>query len=153
MAHCLGVAFVDADSEIEKAAGCEIASIFKTYGEAAFREGEKKVICRLLENKPHILATGGGAFMNEATRNAVKEHATSVWLDAKIPVLVERVSRKKTRPLLANGDPAEILTKLAKERNPIYAEADIRVESGDGAHEEVVRAVLEALKQHWAPGS
>ena len=149
LANCLGIPFVDADAEIEKAAGCEISSIFKSYGEAAFREGEKKVICRLLSDPPHVLATGGGAFMNDTTREAIKDRATSVWLDADIDTLVERTGRKNTRPLLANGDPKEILTNLANERNPIYAEADIRVLSGTGPHEEVVNAVLTALADHW----
>ena len=149
LANCLGIPFVDADAEIEKAAGCEISSIFKSYGEAAFREGEKKVICRLLSDPPHVLATGGGAFMNDTTREAIKDRATSVWLDADIDTLVERTGRKNTRPLLANGDPKEILTNLANERNPIYAEADIRVLSGTGPHEEVVNAVLAALADHW----
>ena len=149
LAQSLGIPFVDADAEIEKAAGCEISSIFKSYGEAAFREGEKKVICRLLGDPPHVLATGGGAFMNDQTRAAIKDRAISVWLDADIATLVERTGRKNTRPLLANGDPKEILTSLANERNPIYAEADIRVQSGAGPHEEVVDAVLAALADHW----
>ena len=153
LAACLNIPFVDADAEIEKAAGCEVSAIFKSYGEAAFREGEKKVICRILSEEPVVLATGGGAFMNQQTRDAIKDRAVSVWLDADIPILVERVSRKNTRPLLENGDPEEILTNLAAERNPIYAEADIRVQSGGGPHEEVVAAIIDALKAHTPSSS
>ena len=149
LASDLGLEFRDADHEIEKAAGCTIPQIFETYGEAAFREGERKVISRLLDDAPHVLATGGGAFMNDETRATIKDRAVSVWLDAEIPILLERVSRKNNRPLLKTGDPETILRKLAAERNPIYAEADIRVESDGGAHEIVVDKIVQALADWW----
>lgn len=144
----LEVPFVDADKEIEKAAGCEINDIFECYGEAAFRDGERRVIARLLEDPPHILATGGGAFMNDQTRQKVKENAISVWLKVDIPVLVQRVSRRNNRPLLAKGDPETILRDLATKRDPFYAEADIVIESGAGPHEAVVDAIVDALQTH-----
>jgi len=147
LAKRLGVPFVDADAEIEKAAGCRIPDIFECFGETAFRDGERRVICRLLENPPHVLATGGGAFMNAETRARIKEAAISVWLKADIETLVNRTSRRDDRPLLKKGDPREILTNLAAERDPFYAEADFIVESSDGPHEDVVEAIIEALKQ------
>ena len=149
LARALNIDFVDADAEIEKAAGCTIPEIFEKFGEASFREGERKVISRLLDEAPKVLATGGGAFMNDETRAAVKAKGTSIWLDAEIPILLERVSRKNNRPLLKTGNPEEILTKLAAERNPVYAEADIRVLSNGGAHEIVVDKIIDALKAWW----
>ncbi len=149
LARELGIDFMDADAEIEKAAGCTIPEIFKNFGEPAFREGEKKVISRLLDDTPKVLATGGGAFMNEDTRASIKEKSTSVWLDADVSVLLERTGRKNNRPLLKTGDPEEILTRLAAERYPTYAEADIRVKSDGGAHEDVVEAIIKALNDHW----
>ena len=143
----LGVPFVDADEEVERAAGCSISDIFETYGEPAFRDVEQRVIERLLSEPPHVLATGGGAFMNPETRKKIKERGTSVWLCADIETLVERVTRKNTRPLLRNGDPKQILRDLAKQRYPVYALADIRVESGGGPHELVVTAILAALEE------
>ncbi|MFN3232303.1 MAG: shikimate kinase [Alphaproteobacteria bacterium] len=148
LAKRLGIGFVDADTEIEKAAGCRIPDIFECFGEAAFRDGERRVIGRLLEGKPHVLATGGGAFMNEETRARIKDHAISVWLKADVDTLVERTSRREDRPLLKNGDPAEILGRLAAERNPFYAEADLTVESNDGPHDDVVEAIIKALQAH-----
>jgi shikimate kinase len=150
LAKRLGVPFVDADAEIEKAAGCSIKDIFECYGEAEFREGERRVICRLMDGPPQVVATGGGAFMSEETRKRVKDAGVSVWLKADIPTLVARVSRRDTRPLLSKGDPEAILTELAAKRNPFYAEADIHVESRDGPHDLVVDAVVEALKNRQA---
>ena len=142
----LEVPFVDADHEIEKAAGCEIPTIFECYGEAAFRDGERRVIARLLDNPPHVLATGGGAFMNEETRRKIKDNGIAVWLKVDIPTLVERVSRRNNRPLLAKGDPATILRDLAVQRDPFYAEAPITVESGAGPHDAVVESIITALQ-------
>ncbi|MEN3974335.1 shikimate kinase [Emcibacter sp. SYSU 3D8] len=150
LAKRLGVSFIDADSEIEKAAGCSIKDIFECYGEAAFREGERRVICRLMAGPPQVVATGGGAFMDAETRRRVKESGVSVWLKADIKTLVARVSKRDTRPLLSTGDPEAILRDLAEKRNPFYAEADIHVESRDGPHETVVEAVVEALKKRRA---
>ena len=149
LARELGLEFLDADAEIEKAAGCTIPEIFENFGEPAFREGEQKVISRMLDDAPHVLATGGGAFMNEETRAAILAKSVSVWLDADIPILLERVSRKNNRPLLKTGDPETILRNLAAERNPIYALADIRVESDGGAHETVVEAIITKLADWW----
>ena len=150
LAKRLGVPFVDADAEIEKAAGCSIKDIFECYGEAAFREGERRVICRLMAGPPQIVATGGGAFMNAETRQRVKEFGVSIWLKADIATLLARVTKRDTRPLLSKGDPETILRDLAEKRDPFYAEADIHVESRDGPHEHVVDAVVEALKNRRA---
>lgn len=145
LAAAMGWEFCDSDDEIEKAAGMSISEIFAEYGEAEFRALERRVIARLLDGPPHVLATGGGAFMNDETRALIKERALSVWLRAELPILVERVSRRNTRPLLLNADPEEVLSRLMDERYPVYAEADITVESNDSPHEETVRQVLDAL--------
>jgi shikimate kinase len=146
LAALLHLPFRDADHEIEEAAGCTIPEIFERYGEPAFRDGERRVIQRLLEGPRHVLATGGGAFMNASTREAVKRRGLSIWLRADIDVLIERVGRKGNRPLLQNGDPRGTMRRLAEERYPIYAEADLTIESRDGPHERVVRAIVQALK-------
>lgn len=158
LASRLGLPFVDADEEIERAAGCSISDIFEIHGEAAFRDGERRVIARLLARPPHVLATGGGAFMDPETRAAIRESGISVWLRAGLELLVSRVSRRNNRPLLAGGDPHEILQRLMAERHPIYAQADIVVESRDGPHEQTVETVLDALDayaeaQRSDPGS
>jgi shikimate kinase len=150
LARRLGMTFVDADQEIESAAGCTIPDIFKLYGEAAFREGERKVIGRLLAGPPIILATGGGAFMDDVTRAQIKSQGISVWLRAELDILLERVSRRDDRPLLKQGDPKEILTKLIAERYPVYGLADIIVDSGDGPHELVVEAIVDRLAAYDA---
>jgi len=150
LARKLNLPFVDSDHEIEKAAGMSVAEIFECFGEADFRSGERRVIERLLDGKPQIVATGGGAFINEATRALIKEKGLSIWLDADIDVLVERTGRRDTRPLLKTGDPKEILTRLAKERAPFYAEADLKVASSNGPHEDVVGEILSALKARKA---
>ena len=139
--------FRDADAEVEAAAGRPIAEIFEQYGEAAFRDGERRVIARLLAESPHVLATGGGAFMHPETRALIKEKAISVWLKADIEVLARRVSRKDNRPLLAGRDPADALAAQARDRYPIYAEADVAVETGDTPHLVAVDAILAALAQ------
>ena len=150
LARAMGVPFRDADREIEEAAGCTVNEIFERLGEPAFREGERKVIARLLGYPPHILATGGGAFIDPETRAGIKEHAISVWLKADIALLLERVSRKDTRPLLRNTEPRLALEKLLEEREPIYALADIIVMSDAGPHETVVNRILKALEQRKA---
>jgi shikimate kinase len=146
LAQRLGVVFRDADSEIEIAAGCSISEIFERYGEAAFRDGERRVIARLLGETPHVLATGGGAFIDADTRSRVKESAVSVWIKAPIDVLLARTQRRDTRPLLRNGDPLETLTRLLKEREPIYAEADMTVASEDGPHNAAVDRIVDSLR-------
>ena len=142
--------FFDADAEIEKAAGRSVADIFAELGEAEFRAGEQRVIRRILEGPPVVLATGGGAFMGEGTREALKRSAVTVWLKAELGVLVERATRRDTRPLLRDKDPMEVLSRLAETRYPTYALADIHVMTGEGAHRDAVRAVITALKAHYA---
>jgi shikimate kinase len=145
LAERLGVAFVDSDDEIEKAAGMPIAEMFERYGEASFRDGERRVIARLIEDGPKVIATGGGAFVNEQTRALIKQQCRSVWIDADLEVLVERVSRRSLRPLLIGRDPRKVLTDLAEKRNPIYGEADIHVRSDAGPHARTVNSIMEAL--------
>ncbi len=145
LAKRLGLQFVDADEEIESAAGCSIEDIFTFHGEEAFRDGEHRVIRRLLEGPVHVLATGGGAFLDERTRGVVAEQGISVWLRADLEVLLRRVRRNDSRPLLKNGDPKEILTRLKEERDPIYALAELTVDSGDGAADAVVEDILQQL--------
>jgi len=148
LARKLGLGFVDSDHEIEKAADMTVAEIFEKYGEEDFRSGERRVIARLLEGKPKVVATGGGAFINEETRTLIKEAGLSIWLDADVDVLVERTGRRDTRPLLKQGDPAQILAQLAQERSPFYGEADIKVKSSVGPHDRVVGEIVKALKSY-----
>jgi shikimate kinase len=147
LASALNMPFRDADAEVEAAAGRPIAEIFAQYGEAAFRDGERRVIARLLADAPHVLATGGGAFMHAETRALIKAQAISVWLKADIEVLARRVGRKDNRPLLAGRDPLAVLAAQAAERYPAYAEADIAVETGDTPHQVAVEAILTALAE------
>ncbi|MEM6682726.1 MAG: shikimate kinase [Pseudomonadota bacterium] len=152
LAKHLGRAFLDADHEIEKAAGRSVSEIFEDFGEAAFREGERRVIARILEEqKDAVLATGGGAFVDDEVREIVKTRARSIWLDADVDVLVERTARRNTRPLLKTGDPKKILKKLFRERRPFYAQADIHVQSGRGSAASVVKQVVTALKNYVGP--
>ncbi len=145
LAARLGVKFVDADAEIETAAGMTIADIFAAHGEAHFRDGERRVIARLLDDHSQILATGGGAFMDPLTRRHISDKAISVWLKADLEVLFKRVSRRKTRPLLNKEDPKAVLEQLIQERYPVYAQADITIESVDAPHEVMVEKILDAL--------
>jgi shikimate kinase len=147
VAHFMDRDFCDADSEIELAAQRSVAEIFEEYGEQYFRDGERRVIARLIEEKRGVIATGGGAFLDAETRALILGEAVAVWIDCDIDTLVERTSRRDTRPLLKNGDPRAILTRLEKERGPIYAEAQIRVESMDGPHDDTAMRILEGLKQ------
>ncbi|WP_017666719.1 shikimate kinase [Sandarakinorhabdus sp. AAP62] len=145
LAARLNLPFVDADTEIEEAAGMTISEMFERFGEAHFRDGERRVIARLIDGTPKVIATGGGAFMNDETRALILERTLSVWLDADIATLVDRVRRRGTRPLLKGKDPGEVLTALAAIRNPIYAQARIRVGSKPGPHHETVEAIVSAL--------
>ncbi|HEY8572106.1 shikimate kinase [Phenylobacterium sp.] len=145
LASALSLPFKDADAEVEVAAGRSISDIFAELGEPTFREGERRVIARLLEQPPHVLATGGGAFVNPETRSLIKSRAVSVWLKADVEVLARRVARKDTRPLLVGKDPLEVLKAQAEARYPAYAEADIVVETGDAAHHVTVDQVIRAL--------
>jgi shikimate kinase len=146
LAQRLGLGFVDADAEIEAAAGMTIAEIFVSYGEPYFRSGEQRVIARLLEGGPQVLATGGGAFMNPATRGGIRQYGISVWLKAEFEVLMKRVKRRATadRPML-QGDPAQRIRQLMTERYPVYAEADATVLSREVSHEVIVNEIVAEL--------
>ena len=148
LAAALDMPFRDSDSEVETAAGQSAAEIFADLGESAFRDGERRVIARLLDEPPHVLATGGGAFMNAETRALIQEKAISVWLKVDLDVLVRRVGRKDTRPLLAGRDPGAVLRDLAAQRYPVYAQADITLETGNTPHKAAVDAVIQALQAH-----
>ncbi|HAM46798.1 MAG TPA: shikimate kinase [Alphaproteobacteria bacterium] len=150
LANRLDIPFVDADAEIEAAAGMTIPEIFAQHGEQHFREGERKVIARLLQQNGGVLATGGGAFMDPETRAQIKRDGVSVWLRADVGLLLKRVARRNNRPLLKQGDPAEIMTRLRDERYPVYAQADITVDSTDAPHEEIVDAIITALQGYFS---
>ena len=145
LAARLGIPFVDADTEIEKAAGMTIPEIFSAHGEPYFRAGETRVIARLLDSGPQVLATGGGAFMNADTRAAIHAKGVSVWLRATIEVLARRIKRRSDRPLLKGADPLETLRRLIDERYPIYAQADVTVESRDVPHDSIVDEIVAGL--------
>ncbi len=148
LAKRLGLDFVDADEAIEEAAGMSVSDYFDQYGEPAFREGERKVIRRLLiESDRCVLATGGGAFMDDETRSLIGDQGLSVWLRADLDLLVKRTSKRNTRPLLRQGNPREILQKLIDERYPIYAEANITIDTADVPHDDVVDIIVSALKE------
>lgn len=151
LASAIELPFIDSDNEIVEAAGCSIADIFETYGEAIFRDLEQRVLLRLIGGNACVLATGGGAFINSAIRDAIREKAISVWLKADLDILLERVSRRDTRPLLKTGDKGAILTRLMEERYPIYAQADITIDSNAGLHETVVESIAAALDKLERP--
>lgn len=150
LANRLGRHFVDSDEEIEQAAGMSIEDIFRTHGEADFRAGEVKVIARLLKQDDIVLGTGGGAFMNAETRAALREAALTVWIKADFEVLFQRVSRRSHRPLLKTANPRDTLKKLIEQRYPVYAEADVTVESRDVPQDQVAGEVMDALIAHLA---
>ena len=147
LAQALGVRFRDADREIERAAAMPIPEIFERFGEPYFREGERRVISRLLREPPHVLATGGGAYMDDDTRRAMKERARTIWLRADLETLTERCTRRGGRPLLKGEDPRKVLQDLMDKRYPVYAEADIVIDSRAGPHEEVVSQALAELNR------
>ena len=144
----LGIPFVDADTEIEKAAGMTIPDIFAVRGEPDFRAGEARVIARLLEGGPQVLATGGGAFMNADTRAAIGAKGVSIWLKAELDVLMRRIKRRHDRPLLKTGDPGATLQALMDERHPVYALADVTVQSREVPHEKIVDEIVSGLAAH-----
>lgn len=150
LAARLALPFVDADDEIVKAAGQSINEIFAEQGEAYFREGERRVIQRILANGQQILATGGGAFMNADTRASIRKHGISIWLRAELPVLMKRVSKRDTRPLLRTSDPEAVMRQLMETRYPVYAEADLVVESRDVPHDVIVNEIIEGLSARAA---
>lgn len=145
LANMLGRDFVDADEAIEEAAQRSIPEIFEDFGEAYFRDGERRVIARLIEEAKGVIATGGGAFVDPETRALILEKAVAVWIDCDVDTLVERTSRRDTRPLLKNGDPKDILTGLLNAREEFYAQAQLRVRSENGPHADTARAIIEAI--------
>ncbi len=153
LAKRLDLEFIDADHEIEQAAQCSIEQIFESHGEAEFRDGERRVIARLLTGPTHVLATGGGAFMRKETRDAIRGRGISVWLRADLDLLLRRVSRRKNRPLLRNENPRQTLEKLMEERYPVYAEADIVVDSGDRPPGTIVDTVIESIETFLGAGA
>jgi shikimate kinase len=146
----LNLPFSDADQEIETAAGCTVSEIFARHGEPAFRDGERKVIARLLDGERRVLATGGGAFMNAETRALIRERGLSIWLRADIDLLMERVGRRQNRPLLKTGDPRAVMERLMAERHPVYAQADVVVDSTGAPHDHIVQDVIRAIKAYTA---
>ena len=150
LAARLGLPFIDGDDEIETAAAMSVSEIFASLGEHEFREGEARVMKRLLQGPPMVLATGGGAMLNADTRRLLKAHATTVWLRADLKVVAARVLRRDTRPLLRGKDPSVALSAMAEVRYPLYAEADVTADVGVGAHGEAVEAILKALTAWWA---
>jgi len=148
LAARLSLPFVDADAAIEAAADMSIAEIFERHGEAAFREGEARVIARLLREGPQVIATGGGAFMSPQTRAAVAAHGISIWLDASTDVLLSRIVRRSHRPLFNGVDPRQKLLELREARDPVFAQATIRIASSAGPHDRVVNRIVRALRAH-----
>lgn len=147
LARRLGLPFVDSDVEIEEASGSPTAELFERFGEVDFRDGERRLVARLVQGDVRVIATGGGAFNDPRTREILNERAITVWLDSPIAVLAERTGRRNNRPLLHNGDRAEILARLDRERRSFYSEAQIHVQSAGGAHGDVVEAIVEALRE------
>ena len=148
LARRLGLPFVDSDSAIEDAAGFSAAEVFERYGEADFRDGERRLVARLVTGAVGVIATGGGAFVDPRTRELLNNRAITIWLDAPVGILRERTSRRDTRPLLRTPDPQATLARLAEERRASYAEAHIHIRSGHQGHGEVVDRIIEALQKH-----
>ena len=152
LAKRLGLPFVDSDAAIEDAAGYSAAEIYERFGEKDFRDGERRLVARLVDGQVRVIATGGGVFVDPRTRELLNERAITVGLDAPIPVLHDRTARRDTRPLLRHGDPRQTLARLAEERRSAYQEAHIHVMSGDGAHRDVVDTIVNALEKHLNGG-
>jgi shikimate kinase len=148
LAKRLGLPFVDSDSAIEDASGFSAAEVYERFGEADFRDGERRLVARLIEGEVRVIATGGGAYVDSRTRQLLNERAITIWLDAPVDVLTERTGRRDTRPLLRNGDRKGTLEKLSEQRRPAYAEAHIHIKSGTGAHRDVVEAIVRALEEY-----
>ena len=151
LAKRLGLPFVDSDTAIQDAAGYSAAEVFERFGEEDFRDGERRLVARLVDGEVRVIATGGGVFVDPRTRELLNTRAITVWLDAPIDILADRTARRDTRPLLRNGDPKGTLERLAREREPSYASAHIHVKSGDGAHRDVVESIVKALEDHLGP--
>lgn len=150
LAKRLGIPFVDSDVEIEEASGASTAELFERYGERDFRDGERRLVARLVDGTVRVIATGGGAFIDPRTRELLNERAITVWLDAPIEILAERTARRNTRPLLQKGNRAATLYRLSEERQPMYEEAQIHIRSGAGAHGDVVEAIVAAISDRLA---
>lgn len=150
LARRLGLPFVDSDAAIEDAAGLSPAEVFERYGEQDFRDGERRLVARLIEGSVRVIATGGGAFVDPRTRDLLNSRAITVWLDAPVDILAERTSRRDTRVQLRNGDPKSTLERLANKRRKSYEQAHIHVKSGAGAHKDVVEAIVRAINDHLA---
>jgi shikimate kinase len=153
LAKHIGWRFVDSDDEIAQAAGCSIVDIFSMHGETIFRDLERRVLQRLMQETPCVITTGGGAWMQEPLRRMMQQSATSIWLRAELDVLLARVAHRSHRPLLEQGDKRVILEKLMHDRYPVYAQADLTVDSGDGLHENVVQSIvaqLHAMKKKFS---
>lgn len=148
LAKRLRLPFVDSDSEIEDAVGLPAGEVFERYGERDYRDGERRLVARLIDGDVRVIATGGGVFVDPWTRKLLKERAVTVWLDAPIDVLAARTARRDTRPLLKNGDPKQTLERLAEVERQAYAEADIHVKSGNSAHSDVVETIVRELEEH-----
>ena len=148
LAKRLGVSFVDSDSAIEDASGLPAAEVFERYGERDFRDGERRLVARLMDGEVRVIATGGGAYVDPRTRELLNQRAITVWLDAPVDILAERTSRRDTRVQLRTGDPKAVLERLSQERRPSYEEAHIHVKSGDGAHRDVVDAIISELESY-----
>ena len=148
LARRLGLPFVDSDAEIEDAAGLTAAEVYEKFGEKDFRDGERRLVARLMDGEVRVIATGGGAYVDPRTRQLLNERAITVWLDAPVEILTERTGRRDTRPLLRNGDRQGTLERLSQERGPAYSEAHIHIKSGTGAHGDVVDSILSALDAH-----
>ncbi|MEO5612933.1 MAG: shikimate kinase [Sphingomicrobium sp.] len=151
LARRLGLPFVDSDSAIEDASGLSAAEVFERYGEEDYRDGERRLVARLIDGEVRVIATGGGVFVDPRTRELLNTRAITVWLDAPTDILAVRTSRRNTRPLLRNGDPKGTLDRLAEAERPSYSAAHIHVKSGDGAHHDVVDSIVKALKDHLGP--
>ncbi|HEX6604057.1 MAG TPA: shikimate kinase [Sphingomicrobium sp.] len=148
LARRLGLPFIDSDAAIEDASGYSAAEVFERYGEQDFRDGERRLVARLIEGEVRVIATGGGAYVDPRTRELLNERAITIWLDAPIDILTERTGRRDTRAQLRNGDRKATLQRLSDERRRSYEEAHIHVKSGNGAHKDVVDAILRALEEH-----
>jgi shikimate kinase len=152
LAKRLGLPFVDSDSAIEDAAGYSAAEVFEKFGEADYRDGERRLVARLIDGQVRVIATGGGAYVDPSTRKLLNERAITIWLDAPVEILADRTGRRDTRPLLRHGNRKDTLERLAKERGSTYAEAHIHVTSSCGAHSQVVDSIVAALEAHLERG-
>lgn len=148
LARRLGLDFVDSDAAIEDASGYSAAEVYERFGERDFRDGERRLVARLMDGAVKVIATGGGAYIDPRTRELLNQRSITVWLDAPVEVLAERTSRRDTRPLLRNDDPKGTLERLSEERRPSYAEAHIHVKSGEGPHGDIVDAIVAAIEAY-----